>query len=124
MAQCGEEQPFHADEQRFQRLEEEELEYINQAHFEHAVEISRQLMMAKQHRLIELNAQHQAEAAAREQARFAQNKESPSGKLQHRRWPCSTAKFAKQGCRGRYGCMWKQRGRTTTRQARRGPNRQ
>jgi hypothetical protein len=49
--QWGEEQPFYGDPeqaailaffnvQRFRRLEEEELEYINDVHFEHAVEIS------------------------------------------------------------------------------------
>jgi hypothetical protein len=96
VAQRGEEQPFHGNPeqasilasfnaQRFRRLKEEELEYINNANFEQAVEISRQqssteeasriLMAAERQRMLNLNAQRQVEAAAREQARLTQNEE-------------------------------------------------
>ena len=61
-------------------------EETNTANFEHAVQISREraateeagclLMAAERQRLLELNAQRQAEAAPREDARLAQNEES------------------------------------------------
>jgi UDP-N-acetylglucosamine pyrophosphorylase len=70
--------------QRFRRLKEEEQEFFNDANFDHAVEISRQraateeaghlLMAAEQQKLLEVNTQRQAEAAAREQAKLTQNK--------------------------------------------------
>jgi hypothetical protein len=63
------------------RLKEEEREFINNANFEHIVKISREraateeasllLMVAERQKLLELNTQCQAEATAREQARFA-----------------------------------------------------
>jgi hypothetical protein len=80
VAQWGEEQQVHVDPEhaailasfnleRLQRLKEEELEYVNDAKFEHAVEISRQwaiteeagrlLMAAEWQRMVELNAQGQ-----------------------------------------------------------------
>jgi UDP-N-acetylglucosamine pyrophosphorylase len=72
--------------QPFRRLKEEQREFINDANFEHAVEISRQraateeagrlLMAAERQKLIELNAQCHAEAFAREQARLTQNEVS------------------------------------------------
>jgi hypothetical protein len=100
MEQWGEKQQVHGDPEeaamlasynthRFPRLEDKQLEYINNANYEHAIEISRQraatkeagrvLMAAERHELLELNAPRQAEAAAREQSRVAQNEES-------RRW--------------------------------------
>jgi hypothetical protein len=96
MAQWGEEQQVHGDPeqaailasynaQRFRRLDDEQLEYINNANYEHAVKISHQraatekagrlLMAAERPKLLELNAQRQAEVAAREQARPAHNEE-------------------------------------------------
>jgi UDP-N-acetylglucosamine pyrophosphorylase len=67
-------------------MKEEEHEFMNNANFELAAEISRQrvateeagrlLMGSERQKLLELNAQRQAEAAAREQARFTQNEES------------------------------------------------
>jgi hypothetical protein len=69
--------------QRFDRLKEEQREFINDANFEHAVvilrqraateEVGRLLMAAERQKVLELNTQHQAEAFAREQARLAQN---------------------------------------------------
>jgi hypothetical protein len=103
MARWGEEQQVHGDleqveilasynAQHFRRLDGEELEYINNANYEHAVEISRQraameeagrlLVVAEMHKLLELNAQRQDEVAAHEKARLAQNEES-------RRWLAS-----------------------------------
>jgi hypothetical protein len=133
-AQWGEEQPFHDDlelaailasfnTQCFRRLEEEVLEYVNDAHFEHAVEISRQqaateeagclLMAAERQRMLELNAQHQAEAAAREQARLTQNEEfrqwqdvlrgQRRRKLRRCRRPGCATRCAKQRRRGGHG---------------------
>jgi sigma54-dependent transcription regulator len=62
--------------QCFRRPKEEEQEFFNDANFDHVVEISRQqatteeagrlLMVAKRQNLLELNAQRQAEAAARD----------------------------------------------------------
>jgi hypothetical protein len=74
-------------------------------------------MVAERQKLLELNAQRQAEAAAREQTRLAQNKESRQWQatLRRRRRPCSTARCTKQGRRGGYGCRRQERGRTTTR---------
>jgi hypothetical protein len=67
-------------------MNEEELEYTNQAHLKYATDISRQrasmegenlmLMAAGRQRLVQLNEQRQAEAVAREQRRLAQNDES------------------------------------------------
>ncbi|KAK1631517.1 hypothetical protein QYE76_005832 [Lolium multiflorum] len=97
MAQWGEEQQVHGDPEQaaildslnpqcFRRLKEEQIEHVNDANFEHAIEISRRwaateeagrlLMAAELQRMLELNAPCQAEAAAREQARLAQNEES------------------------------------------------
>jgi hypothetical protein len=69
--------------QRFRRLKEEQREFINDANFEHAVEISRQcttteeagcpLMSAERQNLLKLNDQRQAEVDARKQARLVQN---------------------------------------------------
>nr|XP_051229653.1 uncharacterized protein LOC127347514 [Lolium perenne] len=72
--------------QRLRRLKEEQREFINDANFEHAIEISRQgpateeagrlLMATERQKILEHNAQRQAEAAARKQARLAQNEAS------------------------------------------------
>jgi hypothetical protein len=72
--------------QRIRKLRKEEVEEINDANFEHAVEISHQqaateeadrlLMTAERQRLLDLNAQCQTDAAAREQVRLVHNKNS------------------------------------------------
>jgi hypothetical protein len=81
LAHWGEDQPFHGDSEQatilasfnaklFRRLEEDDLEYINDTHFKYAVEISCHLvamedtscllMVAERQRLLEMNAQRQA----------------------------------------------------------------
>jgi hypothetical protein len=117
----------------FRRLKEEELKYMNDTHFEQAIEISHQraateeasrlLMAADRQGLLEMNVQRQAEAAARKKSRLTQNKDSRQtmlrgsavGKLRRRRRPCSSARCVKLGRRGGHACTRQQRGRTTIR---------
>jgi hypothetical protein len=89
-AQSGGEEQFHGDLEQeavlasfnaepCTRIREQVLEKTNATNFEHAVQILREraakeeachfLMVAERQRLLELNAQCQAEAAAREKAR-------------------------------------------------------
>jgi hypothetical protein len=68
--------------QRYQRLREEEREFVNDANLEHVLEISRQraateeagrrLMEAERQKLAELNAHRHYDAFARQQARRAE----------------------------------------------------
>jgi hypothetical protein len=98
---------------RFRRLQEEQLEYINDANFEHAVKISRLSST--------LSARPRwpptSKLGSPRTRRLASGRRRRGGSTagQRRRRPCSTARWAKQGWSGGHGCT---RGRTTTRQAR------
>jgi hypothetical protein len=100
VAQWGEEQQVHCDPEKaailasfnaqlFWRPLEEHLEYGNDTNFKHTADISRQrvtteeashlIMASERQQLLEFNAQCQAKAATREQARLPRTRSLTSG---------------------------------------------